>query len=97
MQSSFDYSQLDWELRAYDNLAKAIVMQAARDYMRALARLRKKPGDEKAMRTKEDCERFFFSRMFGLLTTLDGYSFVAGLQHVARSASAPKRKKKRVA
>lgn len=45
----------------YTNLANAIIIQAAKDYKKALRRLKKFPKDKEALHTKRDCERFFRS------------------------------------
>lgn len=42
----------------YTNLANAIIIQAAKDYKKALRRLKKFPRDKEVRHTKRDCERF---------------------------------------
>lgn len=49
----------NYNIDGYMNLAAAIVIQAARDYARALRRLKKRPDDEDAKRTIRECELFF--------------------------------------
>ena len=56
----------------YTNLANAVILQAAKDYRRALHRLKKAPWEKDAKRRKRDCERFFRSSWFQTLTSLDG-------------------------
>lgn len=48
----------------YTNLANAIIVQAAKDYTKALRRLKKFPHDKEARYIKQDCERFFRSGWF---------------------------------
>ena len=56
----------------YTRLANAIIVQAAKDYTKALRRLKKYPWDKDAESVKKDCERFFRSSWFQTLTSLDG-------------------------
>ena len=61
---------------AYDTisaqLTNAIIVQAAKDYTKALRRLKKFPHDKEARYIKQDCERFFRSGWFEVLTDLNG-------------------------
>ena len=56
----------------YTNLANAIIIQAAKDYKKALRCLKKFPRDKEALHTTQDCERFFRSDWFERLTDLNG-------------------------
>lgn len=56
----------------YQNLANAIVKQAAKDWLGAMKRLKKKPGNKIAQETRDECERFFRSGWFEQLTGVDG-------------------------
>ena len=56
----------------YQNLANAIVKQAAKDWLGAIKRLKKKPGNKTAQETRDECERFFRSGWFEQLTGVDG-------------------------
>ena len=56
----------------YTKLANAIILAAAKDNRRALRRLKKYPWDKDAESARKDCERFFRSGWFRLLTSLDG-------------------------
>ena len=58
--------------RCLEDLAQAIILQAVEDYRKARRRLRIRPDSEAAMECIRECERFFGSRWFGQLTTLDG-------------------------
>jgi hypothetical protein len=56
----------------YENLANAIVAQAARDYLAALKKLKKNPGNRTAMDDAMRLEKFFHSGWYGVLTNIDG-------------------------
>ena len=56
----------------YVELASAIVEQAAKDYRQARRKLIKSPEDRGARLMVWDCERFFHSGWFAVLTDLDG-------------------------
>lgn len=58
---------MDTSIKNYQELANNIVIQAVKDYKRALGS--NKPLDK---RTVKDCESFFRSGWFALLTKLDG-------------------------
>ena len=55
----------------YENLANAIVLQAFKDYKRALWKLSHNPYDSDAARNKKKLERFFDSNWYRLLTDVD--------------------------
>lgn len=55
----------------YRNLANAIVVQAAKDYRKALRQLRRNPIYETARNEKNEVERFFHSEWFQYLTDAD--------------------------
>ena len=55
----------------YENLANAIVAQAARDYLTALRKLKKNPRNKMAMSDAMDLERFSHSGWYGVLTGVD--------------------------
>ena len=56
---------------AYHNLANAIVISAARDYKKALIRLKRHPDSESAKRDVERNEKFFYSDWFTILTDVN--------------------------
>lgn len=60
------------DMTAIENIANAIVICAAKDYRRALRRLKKDPENEKALSCKAEVEEFFHSGWFTLLTHADG-------------------------
>lgn len=57
---------------AYIKLSNAIIIQAARDYRKALKRLKEHPHDMDARGVKDECERFFSSQWYSQLTNVDG-------------------------
>lgn len=57
---------------AYEDLANAIVLQAVKDWRKAVKTLKKRPRYEAAKQMRDDCERFFRSDWFEELTNVDG-------------------------
>jgi hypothetical protein len=55
----------------YEDLANAIVVQAATDYMAALRKLKKNPRNNEAMADAMELEQFFHSDWYGVLTSVD--------------------------
>ena len=55
----------------YENLANAVVSVAARDYLAALKKLKRKPTNKDAMQDAMDLERFFHSAWYAQLTSVD--------------------------
>lgn len=66
----------------YENLANAIIVQAAKDYQKAMRQLRHNPKYTAAVHTKHEVERFFHSQWFQILTDADP-EFL--LEHIARA------------
>ena len=60
----------------YTNLANAIIVQAAKDYKKALRRLKKFSTDKEARYTIRECERFFRSDWYKILTGLNGEALI---------------------
>ena len=56
----------------YERLANAIILQAVRDYQKALRALKKNPKNRNAMDDAMACERFFRSSWYQTLTSVDG-------------------------
>ena len=54
-----------------ENLANAIIVQAASDYTAALHRIKKNPRNKTAMAEAMELERFFHSGWYGTLTNVD--------------------------
>lgn len=65
---------------SYEKLANAIVLQAVKDYRTALKRLARRPKDRDGLATKNECERFFRSGWFGVLTGIDPEVLMRKLQ-----------------
>lgn len=59
-------------MNPYHELANAIVIRAAKDYMMALRKLQSEPNNPKALGLKKECERFFRSFWYSILTKVDG-------------------------
>lgn len=55
----------------YQNLANAIVAQAAEEYLSALKRLKKNPRNRTAMDDAMQLEKFFHSGWYEILTDVD--------------------------
>lgn len=69
----------------YRELAMAIIKSACTDYLHALRFIRNHPGNETAINTAEDCERFFQSDWFCVLAdNLDGPELMKMLQEKER-------------
>lgn len=56
----------------WEDLASAVVAQAAREYRAALRILRRHPDDPEAEKRRKELEKFFRGRWFAQLTDLDG-------------------------
>ena len=55
----------------YENLANAVVSVAAKDYLAALKKLKRKATNKDAMQEATDLERFFHSAWYAQLTSVD--------------------------
>ena len=55
----------------YENLANAIILQAAKDYRKALRTLSLNPNNRSAQYECRSIEQFFRSGWFGMLTSID--------------------------
>lgn len=64
----------------YEDLANAIILQAAKDYRMALKSLKANPRNRTAMADKDEIERFFRSGWFSVLTSVDGEMLIRSLQ-----------------
>lgn len=64
----------------YEKLTNAIVLQAAKDYRTALKRVARHPKDRDGLAAKNECERFFRSGWFGILTEIDSEMLMRKLQ-----------------
>lgn len=55
-----------------ENLAHAIILQAVKDYRKALKILKRNPRHKESKEMVADCEGFFLSKWFTTLTNIDG-------------------------
>lgn len=67
----------------YMNLAHGIILQAVKDYRTARHKLKQNPRYEPARAMKRECERFFRSDWFSVLTDLDGEELIHRLNREA--------------
>ena len=56
----------------FEKLANAIILQAVKDYRRALKQLARNRRNVQAIQTKNDVEWFFRSELFSMLTNING-------------------------
>ncbi len=59
-------------MEPYESLANAIIVQAVRDYRKALQRLDRHPENNDYKAEVNSLERFFCSGWYQMLTDLDG-------------------------
>lgn len=64
----------------YENLANAVIAQAAEDYRRLLKRAKKNPANREALDEALQVERFFRSGWYQRLTNVDGEFLICKLQ-----------------
>lgn len=67
-------------MNGYEELANAIILQAVSDYRTAKRKLKKHPDNKKAKFRLKDCERFFQSKWFEVLTPIDGQMLLKKLK-----------------
>ena len=71
---------------AYENLANAIIAQAAEDYRAALKKIKAHPKNKDAIDEALRIERFFRSGWYSQLTSVDGECLIRRLQAEIRSS-----------
>lgn len=69
----------------YEQLANAIVLQAVKDYRKALKTLQMNPKSRSAKADKNALERFFRSQWYTFLTSVDGEMLIEKLQEEVES------------
>jgi len=69
-----------------ENLVIAIVRQALIDYRDALKALKKNPNNIDKRRIKNECEIFFNSEYFTLLTNVDGIYLLKNMERMCKNA-----------
>lgn len=90
MNENHVHEQGDWERRAYERLVVGIVERTVQDYKAAVQRLKTDPKDLESRITKQECECFFLSPWFVLLTNLDGKQFLNRIhQEIVRTKPCP--------
>lgn len=57
---------------SYEKLANAIIVQASKDYMTNLRKKKRNPRSASAEHDIRECERFFRSDWYQVLTSVDG-------------------------
>lgn len=67
----------------YERLANAIVVQAAKDYLTNLRKLKRNPGSSSAKHEIRTLERFFRSQWYQTLTSVDGEYLINRLRKEA--------------
>ena len=78
----------------YENLANAIILQAVRDYKKALFRLEDHPNNRDANYEKKKLEQFFHSSWYNTLTDLDADTLISGVRARVKVEAVERRKKK---
>lgn len=69
-----------------ENLVIAIVRQALIDYRDSLKALKKNPNNIDELRIKNECEIFFNSEYFTLLTNVDGTYLLKNIERMCKNA-----------
>lgn len=67
-------------MNPYEELANAIVLQAAKDYRKALRDLKRNADYAPALRDKSEVESFFRSGWYQMLTPVSGELLLKNLQ-----------------
>lgn len=67
----------------YEKLANAIIVQASKDYMTNLRKKKRNPGSASAEHDIKECERFFCSDWYQVLTSVDGEYLMGRLRKEA--------------
>ena len=70
-------------MEPYESLANAIILRAVEDYRAARMKLKLNPEYGPALELAKDCESFFLSEWFSLLTKVDGAVLLKRLQEEA--------------
>lgn len=60
------------DIKNYEQLANAIILQAVRDLRDALKKLERNPNNRDAQDVRDETTRFFKSGWFSTLTSVDG-------------------------
>ena len=65
---------------SYEDLAQEIILQAVKDYRAARKKAKYHPKDKEAKLMIRDCESFFRSGLFSVLTNIDGQMLLEKLK-----------------
>lgn len=68
---------------AYERLANAIIIRAAKDYRSALKRLKRNPHNQSAQADAKSIEQFFRSEWYMCLTDVNGELLIRKLREEA--------------
>lgn len=67
-------------MNPYENLANAIIIQAAKDYRTAQRKLKRNPRNHLTQAEADSIERFFRSDWYKCLTNVDGEMLIRKLK-----------------
>ena len=67
----------------YESLANAIILQAVKDWRDSVKKLKKRPRFQPAIDVKKECEEFFLSDYFKILSSVDGVWLLTKLKKEA--------------
>ena len=81
-------------LGADDKAGIAIILQAVKDYKKALRQLESNPRNQEARHDKVRLEKFFRSQWYGVLTELDPERLMAGVKENVQHEMNERRRKK---
>ena len=70
-------------MNPYEELANAIILQAVKDYRRALKLLSRNPHSHSALAAVNEMERFFRSEWYETLTPVNGEMLIRKLREEA--------------
>lgn len=59
------------DITNYENLANAIILQAAKDYIHAIRTVKRRKNAEEPLREALEIEAFFHAPWYGMLTQVD--------------------------
>ena len=71
----------------YERLANAVVIQAAKDYRECLDNIKVNPKDREAIQEALEIERFFRSKWYQALTSIDGEYLIKMLRKEVQDES----------
>ena len=67
-------------VEGYERLANQVIICAAKDYRQALKKLKNGRKNEAASQMADECERFFTSQWFSVLSSIDGRALMQKLK-----------------